>query len=95
MTAHDEKVVQCAAWLQGWVEPLLGPITVNKHPSEIFEWKIFRGDPPLLLDVLRMKTTTFASSDEKFRRRSLWTQVKNILDSYGVDTTQMGTAYPE
>jgi hypothetical protein len=22
-------------------------------------------------------------------------QVKNILDSYGVDTTQMGTAYPE
>jgi hypothetical protein len=95
MTAAEDKVAQCTAWLQEWVKPLIDPITVNEHPSEMFEWKIYRGEPPALLDVLRMKPTTFASPDERFRRRSLWTQLRNILDLHGVDTTAMGTAYPE
>ena len=91
----QEKVAQCTSWLQEWVQPFTEPITVDQHPSEMFVWTIYRGEPPALLDVLRMKATTFAARDERFRRRSLWTQLKNILDLHGVDTTPMGTAYPE
>jgi hypothetical protein len=92
---NQEKVAQGTTWMQEWVKPLTDLITVNEHPSELFEWKICRGQPPALLDVLRMRAATFASSDVRFRRRALWTQLRNILDLHGVDTTQMGTAYPE
>jgi len=95
MTDQDDyrrKTVQCTTWLRDWVKSLPGPITVD--PSEMFEWKICSGDPPLLLDVLRISATNYVAP-ENTRRRSLWTQLKNILARHDVETTQMGIAYPE
>jgi hypothetical protein len=94
MTPEDKKA-QGTAWLQGWVKPLIGSITVDQDPYHTFAWKIYRGDLPLWLDDLLPKATTSASPDEKVRHRALWTQLKNILDQHGVDTTPMGIAYPE
>jgi hypothetical protein len=89
---HQKKMAQGTAWLRDWVSPLADPITVAE--SDLLALKLYIGDPPSFLTDLGISPVNFAAT-EQVRRRALWTQLKNILDREGIDTTPMGIAYDE